>query len=230
MKKQVVLSIALLMSLAGCKDKKKSLNVEKYDNVAQRTDVFSSVDIPLADNSDFEIQEDSEVLSFFDEDLGEFTFADDQNAEYAANTENNTVTDDHATISWVDIAHEESDLKTVYFGFNKYGVTEDQQEVIKTDIALLEDLLEVIDEDTVILVEGHSCHSSGSSAYNLGLSEKRAKYVADLLRAAGISPERIRIVGRGQEVPAIKNGKPVTGDRLQQAANRRVEIKLVENA
>lgn len=225
MKKQIFLSIALLTSLAGCNKEKK-----KPVNVAHRTDVVSSVDIPLADNSDFEIEEDSAVLSFFDEDLGEFSFADDQDTEYTAQAEIDNAKNDQSSISWVDIAHEESDLKTIYFGFNKYGVTPDQQDVIKSDIALLEDLLEVIDEDTVVLIEGHSCHSAGSSAYNMGLSEKRAKYVRDLLVAAGIDPERIRIVGRGQEVPAIKNGKPVTGDRIQQAANRRVEIKLVENA
>ena len=224
MKKQVILSLALLASLPGCNPKEK----KKPKNVAQRTDVFSSVDIPLADNSDFDVQDDEEVVSFFDENLGEFAFEDDQDTEYTQvmNAHENEITD---AISWLD-ADEESDLKTIYFGFNKYGVAADQQEAIKTDIALLEELLEIIDEDTLIVIEGHSCHSAGSASYNMALSEKRAKSVQDMLIAAGISPERIRIVGRGQEVPAMENGKPVTGDRIQQAANRRVEIKLIEQA
>jgi len=62
-----------------------------------------------------------------------------------------------------------------------------------------------------VIIEGHACHSAGSAIYNLALSENAAKVLADRLVDAGISRGQIKIVGRGNQFPAIKDGKPVTG-------------------
>jgi len=49
----------------------------------------------------------------------------------------------------------------------------------------------------------------------------------DRLVAAGVARNSVKIVGRGQEVPAVVSGKIVTGSRDQQALNRRDEIRVI---
>jgi outer membrane protein OmpA-like peptidoglycan-associated protein len=224
MKKNIVLSITMLASLAGCKPQKKA------KQVSPQLDVFTAVDLPfMIENNEMQ---DGEVLSFFDEDLGEFSFADDAQEtalDFGGETDDSPETS-FSTISWTDTAQGENELEKIYFEFNKYGIKPDQRKVVEADAKHIKAFIDDLDENSVILIEGHACHSSGSSAYNLALSEKRAKYVRDLLVTHGIDPEDIRIVGRGQDIPAIINGQPVTGDRVQQWANRRVEIRFVDVA
>ncbi len=57
---------------------------------------------------------------------------------------------------------------------------------------------------------------SGPEGYNLGLSEERAKRVADHLQAAGLATDEARIVGLGE----------VSGGAMR-ALNRKVEVKVV---
>jgi outer membrane protein OmpA-like peptidoglycan-associated protein len=71
---------------------------------------------------------------------------------------------------------------------------------------------------THIIIEGYT-DSTGTAAYNEGLSERRAHAVADQLETRGISPDRVRTHGRGQEFPVATNA---TAAGRQQ--NRRVEI------
>jgi outer membrane protein OmpA-like peptidoglycan-associated protein len=75
-------------------------------------------------------------------------------------------------------------------------------------------------KDTAIEVEGHT-DSTGSLRYNMGLSEKRAKAVADYLAAQGISRSRLVAFGRGPMNPIASN------DTAEgRAQNRRVEIRI----
>ena len=62
---------------------------------------------------------------------------------------------------------------------------------------------------------------SGSAAYNLGLSERRANAVADGLIARGIAPDEIVIRAFGEENPLVP-----TPDGVREPQNRRVEIFL----
>jgi outer membrane protein OmpA-like peptidoglycan-associated protein len=71
---------------------------------------------------------------------------------------------------------------------------------------------------TNIIVEGYT-DSTGTAAYNEQLSQRRAQAVADQLVSRGISPDRVRSIGRGQEAPVASNG--TQAGRLQ---NRRVEV------
>ncbi|HEV2917450.1 MAG TPA: OmpA family protein [Candidatus Babeliales bacterium] len=223
MKKQIVLSITMLASLAGCGPQKKP------KQVTQHIDVFTATDIPLVVDAGHIEQNDQEIVSFFDEDLGEFVFADEE----ILAVENELDREAYQVVESIDInltkqEQEELNLQNIYFEFNKYGIKNDQQSIIEADAQQLKELLAQIEDDTVILVEGHACHSAGSSSYNLALSERRAKYVKDLLVSQGINANRVCIVGRGQDIPAIIDGQPVTGDRNAQWLNRRVEIRLVD--
>lgn len=233
MKKGLILTLALLLSLPGCgKKKAESTKTKKNTKMSQQLDLFSSVNIPLSEQADaVDTQDDSKVLSFFDEESEEFTSIDDDyNIAVALSDENAANAQaDSRDFAWVD-AQNEDEFRNIYFSFNKYGVREDQKVSLEADISQLRQLIADADanqEKATIVVEGHSCHSAGVPSYNLALSEKRAKYIADRLVAEGISQDRIKVVGRGQDVPAVLNGKAISGSREDQWRNRRVEIHLI---
>ena len=75
-------------------------------------------------------------------------------------------------------------------------------------------------DKTVVHVVGYT-DSVGSESYNLRLSERRARAVADYLTAHGVNPARVHIEGRGESNPRASNATEA-GRQL----NRRVEIFL----
>jgi outer membrane protein OmpA-like peptidoglycan-associated protein len=72
-----------------------------------------------------------------------------------------------------------------------------------------------------LIVEGHT-DDQGDTAYNLALSERRARAVADHLIAQGVAPDRMRVDGFGESRPIAPNDTPA--GRQQ---NRRVEVLVV---
>ncbi|WP_061170019.1 OmpA family protein [Caballeronia hypogeia] len=72
-----------------------------------------------------------------------------------------------------------------------------------------------------VTVEGFT-DSSGSDAYNLALSERRAQAVLDYLRDRGLSADRFLAKGYGRANPVASNAT-ASG----RAENRRVEVTLV---
>jgi len=74
---------------------------------------------------------------------------------------------------------------------------------------------------TYVDVYGHT-DSTGSDSYNMGLSERRARSVADYLAGHGVQPARIGTRGFGKTQPVASNDT-----EEGRAANRRVEIKIV---
>lgn len=88
------------------------------------------------------------------------------------------------------------------------------------------DLLTVADSlrnypDSTVQVVGHT-DSTGSAAHNQALSERRANAVADVLRQGGVSYNRVRTFGRGEDQPIASNLTPEG-----KALNRRVEIVIL---
>ena len=74
---------------------------------------------------------------------------------------------------------------------------------------------------TLVDVAGHT-DSTGTRAYNMGLSQARAASVADYLRSQqGIDPRRFFVQGYGPDYPIADNA--TAGGKQQ---NRRVEITL----
>lgn len=71
-----------------------------------------------------------------------------------------------------------------------------------------------------IQVIGHT-DSTGSQAYNMDLSQRRARSVAGILTAGGVSSSRVSTVGRGMSQPIVTN-ETAAG----RAQNRRVEILI----
>jgi len=75
-------------------------------------------------------------------------------------------------------------------------------------------------EKTTVDVIGHT-DSVGAENYNQGLSENRARSVAEYLSTQGIMPARLLIAGMGESQPIAPNNTP--GGRSQ---NRRVNIQI----
>ena len=93
------------------------------------------------------------------------------------------------------------------------------------DVVFEEQLAEafrIIDanSDATIIIEGHA-DSTGNDQINIPLSELRASQVLDYLIKAGISPERLSIVGYGSSQPLGDNS--TSEGRAQ---NRRVDFTV----
>ncbi len=210
----VLLLISLLVALPGCwdKDRAKKKDTTQKQRMNKRMmaqgNEFSDVSMPLADADD--VADDS-LKSFFDGMDDEFVaFNDEAGADTAGE-------------QWRDA--EGNELETVYFAFGKHIVDEEQQEKVELNADQARKLLadaQADDPDAKLIVEGHACASAGSAAYNLALSERRAKEVADRLTTSGIPREDLRVVGRGYEMLLVKEGS-----RDEQWANRRVELHVV---
>jgi OOP family OmpA-OmpF porin len=71
-------------------------------------------------------------------------------------------------------------------------------------------------------IEGHT-DDQGSDAYNVKLSDDRAKAVVDYLLKKKVEPERLSWKGYGESKPLVPNGSDA--DR---AVNRRVEFRVIE--
>lgn len=74
--------------------------------------------------------------------------------------------------------------------------------------------------ERTVLIEGHT-DNTGSDAYNLGLSQRRAQAVQAALLERGIASNRIRTIGFGEDYPLATNA--TTAGRQQ---NRRVEVVI----
>ncbi|PRX57449.1 DUF5723 family protein [Flagellimonas meridianipacifica] len=86
------------------------------------------------------------------------------------------------------------------------------------------DIIQILNEYplAVFTVEGHT-DSVGSSSSNQKLSEARANSVRDFLIGKGISPNRLKAIGFGEEKPIANNAT-----RSGRKQNRRVEINLIK--
>ena len=103
----------------------------------------------------------------------------------------------------------------VYFPFDQYVLTTEAQAVVqqaadysKTGTA------------TKIVVVGHT-DTSGSVKYNIRLSERRAKAVADALVGAGVQQTVLSVDWKGKSEPAVQ-----TGDGVKEPLNRRATINI----
>jgi outer membrane protein OmpA-like peptidoglycan-associated protein len=202
----LVLLCCALAFLAGCgKDKKKKDTTKKG-----KQEVFTQVDIPTADGDTF----------LFDDIKGEFDKLNDNIDTGAVSA------DDFKWLEAEEVLQSEA-FDVVHFAFDKSDISPDQEPLVKRNIALAKELLDGNGPEVNFVVEGHACSSAGSAAYNLALSEKRAKVERDRFVAAGVPQEKVKIVARGAEMPVLVNGAPLTGDRAAQGPNRRDEVRAI---
>ncbi len=90
---------------------------------------------------------------------------------------------------------------------------------IETQLSLIAPILKEYDK-THITVHGHT-DDVGESMYNQKLSVRRAMSVARYFVDAGVSFERIAVIGYGESLPITSNKTPAG-----RAKNRRIEIHI----
>ncbi|MEK6805577.1 MAG: OmpA family protein [Pseudomonadota bacterium] len=108
-------------------------------------------------------------------------------------------------------------LRGVNFNYDKYDLTVNAK-------VILDQVADALIAANTIKVEigGHT-DSKGSDAYNLKLSERRAKSVMDYLTARGVDAGRMTSKGYGESQP-IDTNETDEGREV----NRRVEMKIVQ--
>lgn len=113
-------------------------------------------------------------------------------------------------------------LENIYYAFDK-------SEILPESTDELNNLYQVLIANPEINIElaAHT-DSRGDDQYNLNLSIKRAKAVADFLVNAGIDSQRITSKGMGETklVNHCKNGVSCTDEEHQ--VNRRTEVKILK--
>lgn len=108
-------------------------------------------------------------------------------------------------------------FKNVQFEFDKFQLFESA----KKEIQSIYDYLN-LNKSLKIIINGHT-DTMGSDEYNIDLSKKRAKAVADYLLKLGLHKSRISWQGHGGRTPMTSN----TTEKGRQV-NRRVELVVVE--
>lgn len=108
-------------------------------------------------------------------------------------------------------------LQGTSFGFNSADLTPGARSILEEQAAILD-----MEPTVRVEIAGHS-DSTGPEAYNLGLSERRAKAAEEYLISKGISPDRLKAVGYGESRPVATNDT-----REGRAMNRRVELNVLE--
>jgi outer membrane protein OmpA-like peptidoglycan-associated protein len=98
----------------------------------------------------------------------------------------------------------------------------DRAELNANGVATVRKLAEVMQQnpDRTVLVEGFT-DSTGSTAHNQDLSERRAQAVAQALTGLGVPRERVAMRGYGEAYPVASND-----NASNRQLNRRVEIVL----
>ena len=86
-------------------------------------------------------------------------------------------------------------FEDIHFDFDKFNIRDDAKPTLKK----VADYLIKNDKQSA-LIEGH-CDERGTSEYNLGLGDRRARATRDYLVSLGLPSSRIEMVSYGKERP-----------------------------
>jgi peptidoglycan-associated lipoprotein len=95
----------------------------------------------------------------------------------------------------LDELNREALLKPAFFVFDASELTQEAQQVLDEDAAVLKQ-----HPTWVVTIEGH-CDERGTAEYNLALGERRAVAARTYLVSLGISADRLHTVSYGKEFP-----------------------------
>ena len=107
-------------------------------------------------------------------------------------------------------------LKNIFFDFNKATIRPESNSELERLVKLLTDIPTI-----KIEISGHT-DNKGDDAYNMKLSDARAKAVVAYLTSKGIAANRLTAKGYGESKPIAKNN---TKEGRQE--NRRTEFKIL---
>lgn len=114
-------------------------------------------------------------------------------------------------------------LDGILYDFNSANLTASAKESLDTG------LYPIMLENPQIIIELSShTDAKGSDAYNLKLSQERAKSVVDYMISKGIAAKRLKAVGYGETKPIAANENPDGSDNPEgRAQNRRTEFEII---
>ncbi|MBD3239389.1 MAG: OmpA family protein [Chitinivibrionales bacterium] len=109
-------------------------------------------------------------------------------------------------------------LQPVYFEFNSYQLSQDAiEKLVRVGSFLMEY------NSLRVVIEGH-CDERGSSEYNMGLGENRARVVRDYLLNYGVPAVRLETTSWGEE----RLARSACTDEACHGMNRRAEFKVLQ--
>jgi peptidoglycan-associated lipoprotein len=101
------------------------------------------------------------------------------------------------TADTADTAPASSSLgEVIYFEFDKSDLSDESRAVLDANADWLKE-----DAKRTLLIEGHT-DEVGTTEYNLGLGDRRARAARDYLMRLGIADNRVTIITYGEERPA----------------------------
>ena len=129
--------------------------------------------------------------------------------------EETDLTGDEMGSTATDLAWAEGRLETVYFEFDRSGLTEQARAALDRNAEFL-----VANPAINVRIEGH-CDERGTIEYNLALGDRRASSAKDYLVLRGAAAERLEVVSFGEERPADPGQNEAAWAR-----NRRAEFHV----
>jgi peptidoglycan-associated lipoprotein len=103
--------------------------------------------------------------------------------------------------------------RVIYFKYDSSEVASEDRETVAEHARYLAG-----HKDLTVTLEGNT-DERGSREYNIGLGERRANAVRDLMVVQGVADSQIKTVSYGEEKPAVDGH-----DEAAWSKNRRVEI------
>jgi len=226
--KQAFCLLSLLLLVPGCGNWYR-----KKEDQKNKKSMEKEVDVALDNNEVRSFFEDGEETQdfFLDEEpvrqeVAKYEITDNDVMQQVDTT--GVVAEDATEFAWIKDEDKEEQLKVVYFGFDKSKTSAEQEAVVDYNADIIKKkIADAKDQQVKVMIDGYACDSAGTSKYNKVISERRATTLRNQLVARGISAESIKIVARGDEAPAVIDGKKVTGNRDEQWQNRRCEVHVV---
>lgn len=114
-------------------------------------------------------------------------------------------------------------FNNIYFDLNKADIREDSMDDLNKMLQIL-----TLSDQVRVEIAAHT-DSRGSDAYNLSLSDKRAKSVLEWLKEKGIAMDRLKYKGYGETELNNACGNGVECSEEEHQKNRRVEFKVLNS-
>lgn len=97
--------------------------------------------------------------------------------------------------SEMDLDALSSQLKPVFFDYNKFDIRPDQVPTLQNNARVLKE-----NPKSILTLEGH-CDERGTEEYNLALGERRSNAVKEYLVRLGVEESRLKTVSYGETKP-----------------------------
>jgi peptidoglycan-associated lipoprotein len=110
-------------------------------------------------------------------------------------------------------------LEDAFFDYNQATIRTDATAALSDNVAVIRDILKDYPSEK-LLIEGHA-DERGSSEYNLGLADRRARAANEFLSTRGIPQTQLSVLSLGEEKPICRD----TNEDCYQK-NRRVHITV----